>query len=546
MFKLPNPPCLLAGLALAGLAGGLAWAAYNRADGPEPGQQVLGIASTTRVQSFHPHEAAPAGTALMRTRLIQALREGLVEFDPRTQRPRPAVAEKWEISPDDTSAVFHLRPGVRWSNGEPLVADDFVFALRLALTTRSAVSESLSILKNARAYADGRITDAREIGVTALDARTLRLDLEHPVPGLLVELCDLAWLPLHAGSIAALRDRSYWQQPDLLVTNGPFELAGATADIVTLRPNPYYRAREQVRLDRIEVHYTEDAALYPRLLQSGRVQLSDRLASGEIDLPAPAGVQLWRDPTLAAGFVHFNLRQGPLADRRVRRALSLALDRSLLAKEVSSANVRPAYTCLPPIGDWEAMHTVEEDLSEARRLLAEAGYPGGRGLPVLRWPYRMAAVDASVRLPEACSAQWRDRLGLQVYVLPVDDEDFQKRIATHDYDVVLAAMLGTLPDLARLASQLAGSKMRAYSGWDGGAVPRLAEIAREDRGDALLDKLHAVELAFLAEMPATPLIFYNRHTLKNLSVAGWYPDSTGLHPLKYLYLTAPTPPAHGD
>jgi ABC-type oligopeptide transport system substrate-binding subunit len=546
MFKAPNPPSLLAGLAIASLAGGLIWAMYARNTGPELGEQVLGLASTTRIQSLHPHEAAPTGTALMRTRLIQAVREGLVELDPRTQNPRPAVAETWEISADKRSAVFHLAPGLHWNNGEPLVAADFVFALRLALKTGSAAGEALSILKNARAFAAGQITDEREIGVRALDDRTLRLDLEHPVPGLLVELCDIAWLPLHAGSIAALTDRSYWQKPDLLVTNGPFELASANSDVVVLRPNPYYRDRGQVRVARIEIHYTEDAALYPRLLQSGQVQLSDRLASGEIDLPASPGIQLWRDPTLAAGYVHFNLRHGPLADRRVRLALSLALDRARLAQDVSSANVRPAFTCLPPVGEWEGRRTVQEDLAEAHRLLTAAGYPDGRGFPVLRWPYRIGAVDASVRLPEVCAEQWRERLGLQVYVLPVDDEDFQSRVAAKDYDVVLAPMLGTLPDLARLAGQLASARMRDYTGWDGGQVPKLVESAREEGGDALPDKLLAVERAFLADMPATPVIFYNRHTLKQLSVAGWYPDATGMHPLKYLYLTGIPRPLHAD
>jgi ABC-type oligopeptide transport system substrate-binding subunit len=546
MPKFPEPPFLLAGLAFAGLAAGLTWAAFSPEAPRGPEQQVLGIVSTSRIQSLHPHERSPTGTALMRTRLIQALREGLVEFDPRTQSPRAAAAESWTIAADHRSAVFHLRSGLRWNNGEPLTAEDFVFALRLAVASPSAVSESLAILKNARAVSEGRIADRREIGVTAVDARTLRIELERPVPGLLLELCDVAWLPLHAASTDALRDRSYWRRPELLVTNGPFELAEATADVVALRPNPYYRARDEVRLTRVEIHYTEDAALYPRLMQSGRIQMSDRLASGEIDLPVPAGIQLWRDPTLSAGYVHFNLRSGPLTDLRIRRALSLALDRSTLARDVSSANVRPAYTCLPPIGDWEEMHTVEEDLPEARRLLALAGYPEGRGLPVLRWPFRLSAVDASVRLPEVCSSQWRDRLGLQVYVLPVDDEEFQRRVAAREYDIVLAPLQGTVPDLARLASQLASDRMRSYSGWDGGSVTRLVETAREESGDTLHSQVLAVERAFLADMPAAPLIFYNRHLLKNLSVAGWYPDATGLHPLKYLYLTGETPTANAD
>lgn len=546
MFRSLLPPLLSVGLAAIGLVGGPLWFGRDRPDPGKRGGQVLGIVSTSRIVSLHPHQAAAPGTALMRTRIIQALREGLVEFDPRTQSPRAAAAQSWEFSADKRTAVFHLWPDLQWNNGDSLGADDFAFAFRLALANHSPAAESLFILKNARAFSEGRISDPLQVGVAALDAHTLRIELENPVPGLLVELCDIAWLPLHVGSAAALADGDYWAHPELLVTNGAFELAGATADVVTLTPNPRYRARGEVEPRRIEIHFTEDVALYPRLLQSGQAQMSDRLPSGDIDGPLPAGVQLWRDPSLAAGYVHFNVRQGPLADIRVRQALSLALDRAALAREVSSANVRPAYTCLPPVGEWESMHTVEENLEAARRLLAEAGYPGGRGLPVLRWPYRRGAIDASTRLPEACASQWRDRLGIGIYVLPLDDEDFQLRLAGRDYDVVLAAILGTLPDLSRIASQLCNARIRAYTGWDGGGVTQFVELARSAGPSELTGRLLEVEHQFLAEMPATPVIFYNRHMLKDVSIGGWYPDPTGLHPFKNLRLAAAGDLDHAD
>ena len=539
-----TPPMVLAGLAAAGLAGSLAWAGWNHSQVQGPAGQVLGIVSVNRIQSLNPLDSAAPGTALLRTRLMQALREGLVEVDPVTQAPRAAGAETWEIAPDDTSVVLHLRPTARWSNGDPVVAQDYVFAIQLALTTHAPAADTLGILKNARAFSEGRVIDVRQVGASAVDAHTLRLDLEQPMRGLLLELCDIAWLPLHAGSAAALRDGSYWLDPSKLVTNGAFALAGASTDVISLRRNPCYYARDRVRLDGIDIRYAESESVYPRVLQAGLVQLSDRLGSSEAEAPLPRGVTLWQDPTLATGYIHFNLRAAPLSDDRVRRALSLALDRVALVRAVSSANVRPAYTCLPPIAGWERMRTVEEDLAEARRLLAEAGYPEGRGLPVLRWPFRIGAIDASQRLPEICADQWRRRLGVQVYVLPLDDESFQDRLAARDYDLVLAGLVGSVPDLAHIAGQLFGSAMRNYSGWDAGALPELVGVAREASGEVRLNLLLDVERAFLADMPATPVIFYNRHTLKHESVAGWYPDPTGLHPLKYLFLAHPVADAH--
>lgn len=535
-FMVLTPPRLLLVLAVTAIAGAVVWtwARPRHQSQSVAHNQVLVIAAVTRIQSLSPHEHI-SGSTLLRARFIRALWEGLVELDPQTLTPRPAIAESWEIAPDNRSAIFHLRAGARWSNGDPLIADDFVFALRQAVAAPSPTSDALRILKNAQAYHDGTVTDLRDVGVTAIDARTLRLDLEHPVPGLLTELCDVAWLPLHAGSYEVLRSRAFLQEPARLVTNGAFRLAAVTSDKLTLSPNSYYYARSQVRLAGVELQYAEDISVYPRLLQSGAVQMTDRLTSGSMKLPASPDIQLWRDPTLIGGYVHFNIQRGPLADVRVRRALSLALDREALVSTISPADLRPAHACLPPIAEWEDVRTVEENLVEARRLLAEAGYPEGKGFPVLNWPYRYTTLDAAVRLPEVCAAQWRDRLGIPVYLVLADEQEFQKRVASRDFDLVLMPWYGSLPDLARLASQLAEPATRVYSGWDGGNLAELVQTARQHTGAEERESVLAVERAFLEQMPATPVIFYNRHTLKHRSVAGWYPDPMGLHPLKYLY-----------
>jgi oligopeptide transport system substrate-binding protein len=535
---------LLLVLAVTALAGTILWTWARPRRPVTTHNEVLSIVAVTRIQSLSPHEHVQ-GSTVLRARFIQALWEGLVELDPQTLTPRAAVAESWEIAPDNRSAIFHLRTSARWSNGDPLIADDFVFALRQAVAAPSPTGDALRILRNAQAYRDGAVTDLREVGATALDAHTLRLDLEHPVPGLLMELCDMSWLPLHAGSYELLRSRAFLQEPERLVTNGAFRLASVTPDKLTLSPNPYYYARSQVRLAGVELQYTEDISLYPHLLQSGAVQMTDRLTSGSMKLPTWPEIQLWRDPTLIGGYIHFNLKKdSPLSDVRVRRALSLALDRDALVNTISPADLRPAHSCLPPITEWENVRTVEENLDEARRLLAEAGYPDGKGFPVLNWPYRYTTLDAAVRLPEVCAVQWRERLGIPVYLVLANDPEFQARVAARDYDLVLMPWYGALPDLARLASQLAEPATCIYSGWDGGNLADLVQTARQHTGVEERESVLAVEKAFLEHMAATPVIFYNRHTLKHRSVAGWYPDPMGLHPLKYLYFDHAPEGAH--
>jgi oligopeptide transport system substrate-binding protein len=535
-----TPPRLLVVLAGAGLALVLWWlwsTAWTARPAPA---QTVGFVTTGRISSLNPQEAAAPGTNLMRTRLLKALWEGLVELDPRTQRPKPALAASWEFSSEDRTATFHLRPDARWSNGEPLIAADYVYSVRVALSTNAAASEAMLLLKNARRYRE-QLTNFSTVGIEALDEHTLRLHLEHPVPGLLNELCDVAWLPVHAGSYEVLRRQVYWHEPATLVSNGAFRLKDATTDQLVLEANPWYPARGEVGPDRLVLQYTEDESLYPCFLQAGTAQITDRLPTGVGEMPKWPDIEVVRDVTLVGGFVHFNLRRGPLADVRVRRALSLALDRVALVRQVSALNIRPARACLPPIADWAEMQTVEENLAEAQRQLAEAGYPDGRGFPVLRWPYGSSGVNATVQVPDACAAQWRERLHIPLYLVPREAGEFHEVVQRRDYDVVYAPMLGAMPDLARLASQLSEPAMRAYSGWDGGRVTALAEVARQETGEQLRTQVLAVEREYLAEMPATPLIFYNRTTLKDRRVVGWYPDPIGLHPLKYLHFAEASP-----
>jgi oligopeptide transport system substrate-binding protein len=240
--------------------------------------------------------------------------------------------------------------------------------------------------------------------------------------------------------------------------------------------------------------------------------------------------------------VHFNTSRGVLADARIRRALSLALDRGAAASAVSRLDVRPSTTCVPPVGNWGDDRTVEEDIAEARRLLAEAGYPEGRGFPVLHWPYRIGTNKAFSRLPELCAAQWRERLGIPVYTRLLDDDAYLARERERDYDLILATWFGAMPDAARLAQLLVDPALLALSDWQDPELEALVGKTRALRGGELHDALVVAERRFLAGMPATPVFVYNRHTLKHRSVLGWYPDPVGLHPLKHLRLAdAPLP-----
>ena len=529
-----TPPRILLGLVILAVVG---LAAYQRATptAPRLPENVLRVVTFTPIATLHPHK----GATILPTRLVQALWEGLFEIDPATQQPRPALAESWEISADAREVQFHLRADAKWSNGESVTAEDFVRGVHEALRT-GAGGDSLLILQNARAYREQTFASPDIVGIAALGERTLRLRLERPVPGLFRELCAPTWFPLHQSAAEVLRDEAYRADPTALITNGAFALVEVTRDGISLRGNPHYHSPHEVALSGVDVIYTESSVLFPALFRAGLAHLSDRLATGELQRPiALPDVELHREPTLITGFVHFNTRHGPLRDARVRRALSLALDRGALADASSKGDVRPAVACLPPIAEWRKVRTVEENLAEARRLLAEAGYPNGAGFPVLKWPHRPGITDAFNRLAVECAVQWRERLGVPVYVFPVDADRWEELREHADYDLALTTWFGPVADLGRLANQLIEPPVRELSGWRDNGVTALVAEARGLRGAAQRERVLAAERAFLNAMPATPLVVFNRHTLRHRAVAGWHADPVGMQMLKTLRLEAP-------
>jgi oligopeptide transport system substrate-binding protein len=215
--------------------------------------QTLLVGNQAEPGSLDPHVV----NLFLDWRIVLALFEGLTTYDEKTAQPVPAVAERWDISPDGLTYTFHLRPAARWSNGDPLTATDFVYSFRRALlpTLGWANAYLLWPIKNAEAFNTGKLTNFNDVGVRAMDEQTLRITLEQPTP-YLPALAALTWVPVHRSTIekfGKIDDRgSEWTRPGNLVGNGPFVLTEwRMNDRIVVSKNPHYWDAENTRLEHI-------------------------------------------------------------------------------------------------------------------------------------------------------------------------------------------------------------------------------------------------------------------------------------------------------
>jgi len=468
--------------------------------------------------------------------ILLGLWEPLIECDPETGQPQPAAAESWEWSPDRRTLTLKLRPDGRWSNGDRVTAHDFVRGWRRLLKQSMELAAILYPLKHAEDFNMGRSKDPAEIGVEAVDDLTLRLKLAGVRSTLVTELADPLLAPLHASTEAVLEGRGYFSRPEALVTNGAFALKSATAEGFRLRPSAYFRDRAHVKLGGAEFVKVDGWRMGRLLLAAGRVDLLAP-ASGDEALPTARRVVRTSEMELTVTALDLNVTRGPLQDVRVRRALSLALDRQAPLRLPDQERMVPAFAWVPDMPGRPGLKLLREDADEARRLLAEAGYPGGRGFPVLylpipvRWrsyPYFQIWTD-----------RWYHELGIRTYVRCERDESRSERMKSGDYDIFFNGLQATVPDAGDMLSTFAVPGMFSGSHWEDEEVKRLLQEADRVTGAERLALLEQAERRVMDAVPTIPTMFERRRTFLAEEVQGWYADPLGRQSLRRLSIRQP-------
>ena len=385
--------------------------------------------------------------------IIRALSEGLLvpdTADAHHGEPQPAAAERFEVSADGLSYTFHLRPAALWSDGSPVTAHDFVASYRRILTpgTAAAKGHLFYPVKNAQAYLKGTIADFSAVGFAATDAHTLVVTLGQPTPRFPHYVASGPWIPVKTTAVA--QHGRTWTQPGHFVGNGPFLLSEwRQQQRIVVRKNPRYHDADAVHIDEIQFIRLDSGDTEERTFRAGQVDVTMALPSTKIepyqrDHPA----ELHRAPLAETRFLAFNTRRPPLDDPRVRQALSLAVDRPRLVERVLRGGQVPSTGFVPvpfdaPLRRAPSTGTPRFEPNEARRLLAEAGFGGGKGFPhfeVTAWS------SSQIPVLEALQSMWRDHLGIEVTLATREAKVHLASLAAGTYDIAFATTLIDVPD----------------------------------------------------------------------------------------------------
>ena len=339
---------LLAGLALSTTGCG------QRGSSVEAGNrdQIIHLGNLSEPTDLDPHTI----TSHQDFGIVMALFEGLAQYDPKTSEPIPAAAERWETSADGLTWTFHLRRDARWSNGAPVTAGDFLASFRRVLTPALGAdyASMLYLVQGAEAYHKGQHTDFAQVGVAALDDRTLRLRLEHPAPHFLSLLSHPVWYPVHLPALekagSAYQRGNRWTRPETIVGNGPFVLREwRQGKVIIVEKSPTYWDAATVRLAAIHFYPSDSVEAGERAFRSGQLHLTEALPVSKVDsYRRDPGGALRISPFLDTYFYRLNVTRPLLNDRNVRRALSLAIDRTAIVEQITRGGQLPAFSFTPP------------------------------------------------------------------------------------------------------------------------------------------------------------------------------------------------------
>ncbi len=499
-----------------------------------------------------PETLDPAlGTGIEDLRIISALSEGLTRNDPDTSRAIPGLAESWEISPDGLVYTFHLRDHLQWGPNDPIAADDVVYSWLRALApeTASEYAGQLYYIKNGEAYNSGKLKDAAQVGVKALDARTLRVELNHPT-AFFLELCAFQTLAVVPRKVID-RYGEDWMRVKPLPTSGPYLLGDwRLNDKIRLVKNPYYWDAANTRTEIIDCLPISTPSTALNLYQTGAADIiwdQDNIPSELLDVLSKRP-DYHTFPYIGTYFLRFNVTRPPFNDARVRKALAMTIDKKRLVENFLRGG-EPIADHLVPDGtaNYEGAKGLGYDPAQARRLLAEAGFPDGKGFPHCSYLFDAAAGGGQIHSKVAVELQqmWQQQLGIHIELRQMEKRSYMVSQNNLDYDVSRSTWIGDYNDPNTFLDLFRSDNGNNRTGWKNARYDALL-----NEGNSQVDLKKRAELLKEAETilvhdeaPIVPIYFYVGFNYYNPArIKGVYPNILDVHPLNAIYKVADTKP----
>lgn len=469
--------------------------------------------------------------------------ETLLVPAPGNTAPRPGAAESYDVSEDGRVYTFHIREGMTWSDGRPLNAHDFRYSWLRGLTpeTGSRNAQTLWKIKGAQAFNEGKTRDPATVGIRVPDDHTLEVELEVPAAYFPDLVTYIAYAPVPRHIVESAGDQ--WTRPENIVVNGPFKMkAWEQRSRIVLEKNPRYWDADNVALDGVFFYNSDSEQTNVNLYETGQIHWARPLPNNRVKEWLKDGRSDLKVAEMMCTYYYvYRTDRPPFEDPQVRRAFNMAVDKQKMTDSVVGGFVKPATNLIPDMFRGTLGYVPASgdpyDVSQARQLLAVAGYPNAAGLPPVEIVYN--TFEGHKLIAEYISQSIESTLGAKVTSTNMEWKSLLKKAHAGDFTISRTSWCADYPDPISYLEVFHSKSENNYPAYTNPAYDALLDrIGSETDRDERNNLICAAEKTLNRDLPIMPLYFYARSYLLRPEVQGLLPQYQDHHYMKWVSLPA--------
>ena len=477
--------------------------------------KILYVNIGDKPDTLDPHKT----TSVNADKVISALYTGLTIKNGKTLDPEPSLAERWEVSKDKLTYIFHLRRNVLWSNSRKLEVEHILYSWKRLLDPklRSANAQILFSVVNAEAYNKGQV-DFSEVGIKILDSQTIEVKLNRPTPYFLMQLSQTGAAIIFPENYSIAEINSDISDssiaPNRLVTNGPFIIASQKSNEIRLVRSATYFDKERIKVKAVQILMIPDQKKEERLYEEGRLHITADLQVSRLEILRNKFFdQVESIAELSTEFIEINTRKDVLKSVLVRRALAKSIDRDQVANFLFKGHIDKALTVIPSsfYGFKNSKSSLTFEPEVAKKLLSMAGFPNGKGFPVLRFIYNSHETHHIMAV--LLKSMWKINLNIDVQLEQKSWGEYLDHLDSKDFDLIRSGWSADFPDVFAFSSFFLSNNLFNATGWADPRYDKLIEVAENSDRDIRIQLTKKAQELMLDQAPIIPIYFNKIHRM---------------------------------